>query len=257
MVRTTKKEQEMKQFHLFGNLKMNLNTQELNSYLPKLAQVANQTNHVVGVCVPFVYLPQTSQALKGSKALFGVQNIHPANSGAFTGEISTSMASEFGAKLVIVGHSERRALFLESNQFVNQKLLKVLESGLTPILCVGETLNQRNEGKTFDVIREQLTQGLDGVNKDQLNHLYIAYEPVWAIGTGVSATSSDAENGVKFIKDELTKLYGKRQVKVLYGGSLNEKNAKELLSQPSIDGGLIGGASLKMETFEQIISTQI
>lgn len=250
----------MKKLYLFGNLKMNLNKSELLTYFEELKEVASNTNNVVGVAVPTVYLPLANETLQNSSVLFGAQNMFYENSGAFTGETSALMLKDYNANFVLVGHSERRSIFLESDTMVNKKVHQALKNSLTPIICVGETLNQRENGQTKDVIKLQLQEALKGVDKEQLQNLIIAYEPVWAIGTGKSATTEDAESVVSYIKQVVLKIFNLTNVKeivVLYGGSLNEKNAAELLSMPNINGGLIGGASLKVESFEKIINVKM
>lgn len=246
----------MKKLHLIGNLKMNLSKQELEPYFKELATVAQNTEQTVGVCVPFVYLPLAQTYLQNSKVLYGAQNMSNQISGAFTGEISASMLQDFGTQLVILGHSERRQLFGETDKMVNQKVLKALEENLTPILCVGETLQQRAEGKTKELVTQQLQAGLQGVNAANLQKMYIAYEPIWAIGTGKSASATDAEQVIDVIKQWLQQNKG-ATTNVLYGGSLKPSNAQELLRVPNIDGGLIGGASLNATQFADIINTQL
>ena len=249
----------MKQLHLIGNLKMNLSKALLTDYFEQLKLVANATERTVGVCVPSVYLPLAQEHLQGSKVLYGVQNVWHAESGAFTGEISTNMVKDYNGTLVIVGHSERRHVFGETDNTINLKLQKVISKDLTPIFCVGETLDQRNQNYTNQVLSEQLQLGLQNISEESLANMYFAYEPVWAIGTGVSASSEDAENAIKFIKQYISQLYGKPNLKltVLYGGSLNETNASNLLSCENIDGGLIGGASLQVDSFEKIINANL
>lgn len=246
----------MKQLHLIANLKMNLTKEMLIPYFEKLGKISNQTNNVVGVCVPFIYLQLAKEKLQNSKVLVGAQNMHHEDFGAFTGEVSAKMLTDFGTNLVIIGHSERRNLFFESDEIVNKKLKKALDCNLTAILCVGETLQERQEKKTINVLEKQLNLAINDIEPNKLKNIYIAYEPVWAIGTGVSATKQDAEQACLFIKNYFINKF-KFAPKVLYGGSLNENNAFELLSNPSVNGGLIGGASLNINGFEKIINTNI
>lgn len=250
----------MKKLYLFGNLKMNLNKTELTTYFEKLKQVAEHSLNVVGVALPVIYLPLASQLLQDSRVLYGAQNMFYEDSGAYTGETSALMLKDYNATFVLVGHSERRNIFLESDTMVNKKVHQALKHGLMPIVCVGETLSQKEQGQTKDVVKLQLHEALQGVTKEQLNTIIIAYEPVWAIGTGKSATSTDAKELITYIKQVVSAMFSVKNsddIIVLYGGSLNENNASELLNMPNIDGGLIGGASLKVESFEKIIYTKV
>lgn len=202
------------------------------------------------VCPPFTALVPVGQALSGSPVALGAQNVHPEKSGAFTGEVSTAMLSDYCVKYVILGHSERRALFAESDAFINQKVLAVLAAGLRPILCVGETLEEREAEKTLAVVSQQVKAGLAGVTSAE--GVVIAYEPVWAIGTGKTATPEMAQEVHAAIRQLLIEQFGPEggdSVRILYGGSMKPDNAAELLRQPDIDGGLIGGASLKADQF--------
>ena len=206
-------------------------------------------------CVPAPYLAPVAESLKGTGIDLGAQNMFYENSGAYTGETSARMIKDMGAKYVIIGHSERRAYFGETDEIVNKKVLKAIESGLIPIICVGETLEQRDQGITVDLVRMQTKIALNGVPGDKAD-IVIAYEPVWAIGTGRTATSDQAEEVCKAIRRVLSEIYCEgmaNETRVQYGGSVNEKNAAELFSMPNIDGGLVGGASLKKE-FEKIVN---
>lgn len=240
--------------YIIGNHKMNLDYVTLENYLKELKKVSKNSNNKVGVCVPFVYLDLAKKLLKGTNVLYGAQNLYFKESGAFTGEVSANMLNNFDCNLVIVGHSERRHIFNETNEDVNKKVICALEHKLTPIMCVGETDSERTNNLTKKVLREQIKKGLKQIDLENAKKIIFAYEPVWAIGTGKSATALDAENTIKFIKTELNKLYKTEyNFVVLYGGSLSEKNVNELLSQPHIDGGLIGGASLTIEKFKPLI----
>lgn len=250
----------MKNLILIGNLKMNMDEKSIKPYLKGLKKISKTAKNSFGVCVPYVYLPLTQKVLKNSNVLYGVQNMNAASKGAYTGEISANMLKDFNTQLVIIGHSERRGYYAETNKSVNQKLLAAFENNLTPIMCVGETKEERDAKKAKTVIKKQIVEGLKNISCENIFKMFFAYEPVWAIGTGVSATSKDAQTICKYIKDVVMGLYNlnnSAQIKVLYGGSLNEKNANELLSQPNIDGGLIGGACLTVDAFKNIINTNI
>ena len=208
------------------------------------------------LCVPFLQIPAAVRAAKHTKIAIGAQNCHFEENGAYTGEISCKMLVEAGVKYVIIGHSERRRDNNETDTTVNKKVLAALQAGLRPIICVGETLEMRDNDVTLDVVRMQVKTALRGVMHDQIRRVTIAYEPIWAIGTGYTATSEQAGEVCEAIRDVVRQLYGARlarAVSVLYGGSMNTANAAELLAQPDVDGGLIGGASLKTESFEKII----
>lgn len=210
----------------------------------------------VGICPPFVFLRDIAKVIEGSSICLAAQNIHCKDSGAYTGEISGLMIKEIGCTHVIIGHSERRHIFGETNRFINEKLKKCLSLDLTPIFCVGETLKEREEGKTNDVIKDQLCEGLRDVDANQIQRLVIAYEPVWAIGTGKTALPEQANEAHRFIRDFLTKEYGKGIADVIviqYGGSVRPDNIRDLLLQTEIDGALVGGASLDANIFLRII----
>ena len=202
----------------------------------------------VALCVPAILIPAMVKAAKGSKIKIGAQNVHFADHGAYTGEIAAEMLKDYGVKYVVIGHSERRQYFGENNDTVNQRTLAALKNELTPIVCIGETLTERDAGDTENVLARQLELGLHGV--EDLKQLEIAYEPVWAIGTGKTATDAQAQETVKFIRKKLSKMFSVKdanRVRILYGGSMNAGNCKGLMAQPDIDGGLIGGASLKTD----------
>ena len=210
----------------------------------------------MALCVPFLQIPAAVRAAKHTKIAIGAQNCHFEENGAYTGEISCKMLAEAGVKYVIIGHSERRRDNNETDTTVNKKVLAALQAGLRPIICVGETLEMRDNDVTLDVVRMQVKTALRGVMHDQIRRVTIAYAPIWAIGTGYTATSEQAGEVCEAIRDVVRQLYGARlarAVSVLYGGSMNTANAAELLAQPDVDGGLIGGASLKTESFEKII----
>ena len=240
-----------------GNWKMNLNAEEAKKFITQLKSKAGQAKWCdVVLCVPFLQIPAAVRAAKHTKVAIGAQNCHFEETGAFTGEISCKMLAEAGVKYVIIGHSERRRDFGETDSIVNKKVLAALDAGLRPIICVGESLEMRDNDVTLDVVRMQVKTALRGVMHDQIRRVTIAYEPIWAIGTGYTATSEQAGEVCGAIREVVRQLYGARlarAVSILYGGSMNTGNAAELLAQPDVDGGLIGGASLKTESFEKII----
>ena len=240
-----------------GNWKMNLNAEEAKKFITQLKTKAAKAKWCdVVLCVPFLQIPAAVRAAKHTKIAIGAQNCHFEENGAYTGEISCKMLVEAGVKYVIIGHSERRRDNNETDTTVNKKVLAALQAGLRPIICVGETLEMRDNDVTLDVVRMQVKTALRGVMHDQIRRVTIAYEPIWAIGTGYTATSEQANEVCEAIRDGVRQLYGARlarAVSVLYGGSMNTANAAELLAQPDVDGGLIGGASLKTESFEKII----
>lgn len=213
-------------------------------------------NCEVVVCPPFTSLETVYSLAKNTKISLGAQNMHFEDSGAFTGEISASMLKSVGCKYVILGHSERRAIFGESNDWINKKIKKALSSGLLPIFCIGETLEERESNITFDVIKKQVVEGLKDITAAQMADIVLAYEPVWAIGTGKTASPAQAQEVHKFIRTLLSELYGAAiaaEVTIQYGGSVKPDNAAELLSQPDINGALVGGACLKADSFIKII----
>ncbi|MBR5942021.1 MAG: triose-phosphate isomerase, partial [Clostridia bacterium] len=210
----------------------------------------------VVVCVPAIDIPAVAEAIKGSDIRLGAQNVHFEASGAFTGEISASMLAEMGVEYVIVGHSERRQYFGETNETVNLRAKAAINAGLTPIICVGETLEQREQGITDDLVAMQTKIAFNGIEKDDAVNCVIAYEPVWAIGTGKTATAEQANEVCQLIRDTIGVLYDDETadgISIQYGGSMNAKNCAELLAMEDIDGGLIGGASLKAPDFSVII----
>ncbi len=231
-----------------GNWKMNMTAESGKELIAQLKPLIKEAKCNVALCVPAILIPAMVKAAKGSKIKIGAQNVHWAKSGAYTGEISADMLKEYGVKYVIIGHSERRQYFGETDETVNKRTLLALENELTPIVCVGETLSERENGQTEKVLLKQLTEGLKGV--EDVTKLVIAYEPVWAIGTGKTATDEQAQETIKYIRKTLGKLFGVKnanRVIIQYGGSMNAKNCKGLMAQPDIDGGLIGGASLKLD----------
>ena len=240
-----------------GNWKMNMTPSEAEKLINELKPLCEGKNGCdIIICVPFVDLPVAVNAVKGSNIKVGAQNVHFEKSGAFTGEISASMLKEIGCEYVVIGHSERRQYFGETDITVNKRLLAALEGGLKPILCVGELLEQRDQGVTEEVVSSQTKIALQNVSADMLKNVIIAYEPVWAIGTGRTATAEQADEVCGIIRGVLCDKYGKDAAEgttVQYGGSMKPGNAKELLSKYHVDGGLIGGASLKAADFCAII----
>ncbi|PAW94317.1 triose-phosphate isomerase [Mucilaginibacter sp. MD40] len=243
-----------------GNWKMNLDYNEglslFSEVLNMVKDEATGTQEVV-VCSPFIHLHSLVQLAKGNgRVSIGAQNAHQAESGAYTGEVSAKQVKSVGAAYVILGHSERRQYFGETNQLLAQKTDTALANGLKPIFCIGETLQEREAGEHFNIIKTQLQEGVYHLDADKFSQIVLAYEPVWAIGTGVTATSEQAQEIHAFIRQELAAKYGQQvadDTTILYGGSCNAKNAPELFAQPDIDGGLIGGASLKSRDFTDIV----
>lgn len=229
-----------------GNWKMNKTPQETVALIEELKPlVANAESEVV-FCPPMVSLAAALEATKGTNIGIGAQNMYFEESGAFTGEVAPKMLVEMGVKYVILGHSERRQYFAETDETVNKKVLKALEHHLVPIVCVGETLEQREQGITEDLVRLQTKIALQGVCEKRIKEVVIAYEPIWAIGTGRTATNEQAEEVCAAIRKVLKELYGEvaEEIRIQYGGSVKPDNAKEIFAMPNIDGGLVGGASL-------------
>ncbi len=239
-----------------GNWKMNKTPSQTKEFMAQLKAILPKGRWCdIALCVPAVCIPAAVRAVRETRIGIGAENCNPNPSGAYTGEISTEMLTDAGCKYVIIGHSERRAMG-ETDAEVNAKVLAALEAGLIPIMCCGESLEQRESGITAEWITMQIKLGLAGVSEDKIRKVVIAYEPIWAIGTGKTATPQQAQEVCESIRVAVRKLYSSkdaRAISILYGGSMNEKNAYELLAQPDIDGGLIGGASLVPEKFVQII----
>ena len=239
-----------------GNWKMNKTPSEAKELVALLAPLVKNDDVDVVYCVPAIDIVPVAEAVAGTNVMVGAENMYIEDKGAFTGEISPDMLVDAGVKFVIIGHSERREYFKEDDAFLNKKVLKAFEKGLTPILCCGETLEQREAGVTLDWIRLQIKSDLQGVSAEQAASMVIAYEPIWAIGTGRTATSEQAEEVCKAIRELICEIYDEataEAIRIQYGGSMNAGNAAELLSMPNINGGLIGGASLKAD-FAQIVN---
>ena len=244
----------MRKAIIAGNWKMNLTPSQGVKLVEELKPLVLDANCDVVVCVPATDIYAVGEALKGSNIRLGAENVHFAESGAYTGEISADMLLELGVEYVIIGHSERRQYFAETDETVNKRTLTALKKGLIPIVCVGETLEERETNKTEEVLERQIVEGLKGV--EDLTKLVIAYEPVWAIGTGKTATSEQANETIGFIRKTLKGIFGDSAdlVRIQYGGSMKPGNAKELMAMEEIDGGLIGGAALKAVDFSQIVN---
>jgi triosephosphate isomerase len=248
----------MRRMLIAGNWKMNKSVDEAVGLLNEIkAKLPADQGVDVLVCPAFVCLESSKRALAGTSIKLGAQNMYWEDSGAFTGEISADMLVSVGAGYVIIGHSERRQVFGETNESVNLKLKQALAKGLAPIVCVGETLAERESGKTFEVLKTQLEGGLAEISPQQMKGVVLAYEPVWAIGTGKVATKEQAQETHAFIRDQLRAQFDSQTadaVVIQYGGSVKPDNAKELLGQPDVDGALIGGASLKADDFVAIVN---
>ena len=239
-----------------GNWKINMTPKQAVDLIQRLKPLVKSENADVVFCVPAIDIIPAVQAAEGSNIAIGAENMYFEEKGAFTGEIAPDMLTEAGVKYVIIGHSERRQYFAETNETVNKKVLKAFEHGLTPIICCGETLEQREQGITIDFIRQQIKIAFQGVSADQAKTAVIAYEPIWAIGTGKTATSDQAEEVCAAIRACIREIYGEatgEAIRIQYGGSVNAKTAADLFAKPNIDGGLVGGASLK-EEFGQIVN---
>lgn len=247
---------ELRNAVIAGNWKMNKTPAETKTLIEEITPLVKDAACDVVVCVPYVDLCTAIETTKGTNIKVGAENCHWETSGAFTGEISPAMLSAMGVEYVIIGHSERRTYFGETDVTVNKRVLAALKEGLKVILCVGEYLEQREQGITAELVAMQTKIALQGVSKDDLKHIIIAYEPVWAIGTGRTATAEQANEVCACIRKTLAELYCAKcsdGVTIQYGGSMNAKNAAELLAQPDVDGGLIGGASLKAPDFAAIV----
>ena len=239
-----------------GNWKMNMLPNETIQFIEDLAPLVKNTEHEVILCVPYTDLFYALLTAQNTNIKIGAQNMHFAESGAYTGEISGKMLKSINVEYVIIGHSERRQYFNETDETVNKKVKAAFENGLKPIVCVGETLEQREAGKVEEIITNQTKLALDGLTNEQVENTIIAYEPIWAIGTGKTATKEDANNAIKAIRKKIAEIYGQNVadgVIIQYGGSLKSSNAKELFSMSDIDGALVGGASLKADEFSKIV----
>lgn len=244
---------------IVGNWKMYKTIEESVDFIEKLTPLVSESEPFVYLAAPFTALQATSKASEGTKIVVGAQNMNDATEGAFTGEVAASMLLDVGAKFVILGHSERRQLFGETSSFVNKKVKRSLAEGLKPIVCVGETLEERESGKTEEIVMQQISESLEGISTEELEKILIAYEPVWAIGTGRTATPKEAQEVHAFQRHHIGEVWGKvaaDKIGILYGGSVKPANARELMQQNDIDGLLVGGASLSPESFGSIINYQ-
>ncbi len=239
-----------------GNWKMNMTPAEAERLVVELIPLVKDAACEVVVCPPYVDLALVGKLLVGTNIKLGAQNIHWAPKGAFTGEVSADMLLAMGVSHAIVGHSERRQYFGETDETVNKRAKAALDANITPIICVGESLEQRESGVTDTIVSKQTVAALAGFTTEEVVRSVIAYEPIWAIGTGKTATNEDANTTIKVIRDAIAGVYGQKVadvVRIQYGGSMNAKNATELMAMPEIDGGLIGGASLKSEDFSKVV----
>ena len=240
-----------------GNWKMNMLPDQTIRFIDELAPLVKDTKNEVILCVPYTDLFYALLTAQNTNIKIGAQNMHWEESGAYTGEVSGKMLKSIGVEYVIIGHSERRAYFGETDETVNKKIKAAFANELKPIVCVGESLQEKEDGKTEEIITSQTRLALNGLNHEQVKNTIIAYEPIWAIGPGKTATSEDANNSIKAIRGQIEKIYGKDvadEVIIQYGGSVKSANAQELFMTSDIDGALVGGASLKTEEFEKIVN---
>ncbi len=240
-----------------GNWKMNKTIKEGVEFIAAIKDQVKDTDVEVVVCAPATLLKDLKLAAAGTNIKIGAQNMHFEESGAFTGEIAPAMLKEIDVDYVIIGHSERRQYFAETDETVNKKVLKALEVGFGPILCVGETLEERESGKMKDVVKVQIQKAFADVSAERAAEVVVAYEPIWAIGTGKTASSADANDMISFIRSEIAKLYNEEvseEVLIQYGGSVKPANVEEIMNESDIDGALVGGASLQPDSFVQLVN---
>lgn len=239
-----------------GNWKMNKNLQEAINLVKEIKEMDRNDNVETVLCVPFTDLWKVKDEIEGTDIKLGAQNMHWEDSGAYTGEISPMMLKEIGIDYCIIGHSERRQYFNETDETVNKKVKAALKNGIYPIVCVGETLEEREAHKEKDVVKRQVNLALEGIAKDDIEKIVIAYEPIWAIGTGRTASSSDANDMIKHIRETVNEKFGKisESMRIQYGGSVKPNNVSEIMAESDIDGALVGGASLKAEDFVKLIN---
>ncbi len=242
-----------------GNWKMNMLPNEAIKFIDEIAPLVKDTKNEVVLCVPYIDLFYSLLTAQNTNIKIGAQNMHQEEKGAYTGEVSAEMLKSIGVEYVIIGHSERRQYYNETDKSVNEKIKSALKNELKPIVCVGETLEQKEEGKTEEIITKQVELALEGLEKEQVEKVIVAYEPIWAIGTGKTATKEDANSNIKCIRNKIADIYGQNtadKVIILYGGSVKASNSKELFEMSDIDGALVGGASLKVEEFSKIVNYQ-
>ena len=240
-----------------GNWKMNMLPNEAINFIQELTPLVKDTKNEVILCVPYTDLFYALLNVQGTNIRIGAQNMHWEEKGAYTGEISAPMLKSIGVEYVIIGHSERRQYFAETDETVNKKIKSALAHGLKPIVCVGETLEQRENGQTEQIVTSQVEKAFEGIPASELEKIIVAYEPIWAIGTGKTATKEDANSTIMQIRKKLAEMYGQHEangVIIQYGGSVKSANAKELFEMSDIDGGLVGGASLKADEFSKIVN---
>ena len=240
-----------------GNWKMNMLPNEAIKFIEELAPKVKDCENEIVLCIPYTDMFYALLTAQGTNIKIGAQNMHWEEQGAYTGEISAKMLKCIGVDYVIIGHSQRRQHFGENDDLVNKKLKLALKNGLKPIVCIGETLKQKEEGKTIEVITNQIKTILDGLTEEEVINTIIAYEPIWAIGTGKTATAEEANNNIKAIREKIAKIYGQttaNRVIIQYGGSLKASNAKEIFTMSDIDGGLVGGSSLNPDEFSKIVN---
>ncbi|MGF0040398.1 triose-phosphate isomerase [Peptoniphilaceae bacterium SGI.131] len=240
-----------------GNWKMNKTYSEAKSLIDEISKLSLNEEVEAVICPPFINLSLAVELTKDSKVQVGAQNMYFEEAGAFTGEVSPLMLKDLGVKYVILGHSERREYFKEDDELINKKILSSLNHSLMPILCVGETLEEREAGKEKEKVKEQITRDLQGLSEESFDKLIIAYEPIWAIGTGKTASSQDAEDMCSYIRSLVVELFGPeagQKVRIQYGGSVKPSNVKEIMDKENIDGALVGGASLEAESFGQLVN---
>jgi len=246
---------------IIANWKMNKGIKEAVSFIKEFKPLIKDIKNVeIVICPPFTLLSEVNKSIKGSNIDLGAQNMHFEEKGAYTGEVSPLMLKDAGCEYVILGHSERRQYFNETDDFINKKVKAALKNKLKPILCIGETLQQRNNDRTTEIIETQLMDCLDGINENEIKNIVVAYEPVWAIGTGKNATPEQAEEVHKFIRSLLSKKYNKKisdNVRIIYGGSVKPDNIKDLMAMGNINGALVGGASLDAKSFAQICNFNV
>ena len=236
-----------------GNWKMNMLPNDTIDFINVLQPNVKESDSEIIICVPFTDLFYAISFCQGTNIHVGAQNVFYEDSGAYTGEVSAQMLKCINTEYVIIGHSERRKYFAETDQIVNKKVHKAIENGLKPIICVGETLEEREQGKAIEKITSQISEALKGLTKENLKNIIIAYEPIWAIGTGKTATKEDANEAIKAIRSKINEQFGTDDITILYGGSVKPENANELFQMSDIDGALVGGASLKASSFKAII----
>ena len=244
----------MRRTIIAGNWKMNKLPNEAMDFINHIKYTAKKSEDEIVLCVPYTDLYYSLLTVQDTNIHIGAQNMHWAEKGAYTGEISPDMLTSLGVEYVIIGHSERRKYFNEKDEDVNKKVITALHHGLKPIICVGEDLEQRKEKKTIDIITSQTLKALEGLTTDDISQIVIAYEPIWAIGTGKTATAKDANKCIKEIRKSIKNQFDTDNVSILYGGSVKADNASELFNMSDIDGGLIGGASLEIDEFIKIIN---